>query len=183
MKSGQAWRFRVQSPSIWSCAERGLRVRRLKRKARGAKGAVVVSDEFDVDSHFPMHETFEDFAGQERNFIIDCYFNGIGFTVRAREQGHGFSGYEFGVYSETSWTNALGRLRHEVQRELATRYLSSKGSYQLLHDTMKGRIGSDGEGAVTVVVDGIELGLSEFGKILSTYEGWEFELKIIGSLE
>jgi hypothetical protein len=41
----------------------------------------------------------------------------------------------------------------------------------------------DGIRNPTLVVDGIELGLTELGKMLSTYEGWEFELKIIDSLE
>jgi hypothetical protein len=149
----------------------------------GEDGAPAVNDEFDLNSHFPMHETFEDFSGQERAFTIDCYFNGIGFTVRAREKVQGTSGYEFEVYSETSWPNALGRLRRKMRRELATRYLSSKGSHALLHDTMRGRIGFDGSSGVTLVVDGIGVGLSELGSMLSTFEGYEFELKILDSLE
>jgi hypothetical protein len=143
-----------------------------------------VSDEFDPGAHFPRQEIFEDFAGRMRGFSIECHFNGIGFTVRARENGNSVSGYEFAVYSETSWSNALGRLRRKIRRELATRYLSRSHGYpRLLHDRMKGRITYDSERGVGIVVDGTELTLDEFAQLLGTYEGWEFELTIVDSLE
>jgi hypothetical protein len=43
-----------------------------------------VSDELDFRAHFPMQEAFEDFAGRQREFSIECHFNAIGFTVHAR---------------------------------------------------------------------------------------------------
>ena len=32
---------------------------------------------------FPIREEVEDYAGQERVFVIDCHEGGLGFTVRA----------------------------------------------------------------------------------------------------
>jgi hypothetical protein len=143
-----------------------------------------VSDELDFRAHFPMQEAFEDFAGRQREFSIECHFNGIGFTIRAREKASPDSGYEFAVYSETSWSNALRRLRAKIRRELATRYLTRSHGYpRLLDDRMKGRVTFDSEHGVGLVVDGTELTLDEFAQLLSTYEGWEFELNIVDSLE
>ena len=51
----------------------------------------------DWRSDFPLREEAEDFSGKTRTFLIDCYEAGLGFTVRAQEQGaeeNGFSACE-----------------------------------------------------------------------------------------
>jgi hypothetical protein len=70
---------------------------------------------------FPMREEVEDYAGTARGFVIICHETGLGFTVRAEEEGSRGPGYEFAVYSETSPYSALGRLRQKMYRGLATR--------------------------------------------------------------
>ena len=138
----------------------------------------------DWRTDFPIHDEIEDYAGLLRRFVITCHEGGLGFTVRASEEGRDGLGYEFGAYSETSPYSALGRVRQKMQRCLATRHLaSSDGDRRMLHDELRGRITSDGVGGVTLVVDGTPLSIDDLQSILSTHEGWEFEMRIVDALE
>jgi hypothetical protein len=133
---------------------------------------------------FPLREEVEDFSGKARTFVINCHETGLGFTVRAEEQGVDGTGYEFGAYSETTPYCALGRLRHKMYRALATRHITgSPGNYRMLHDSLSGRITSDGECGILLVVDGVPLSLEELGSVLGSHEGWSFELQITDALE
>jgi hypothetical protein len=133
---------------------------------------------------FPILEIVEDFAGKQRKFIINCHEGGLGYTVRASEEGKDGLGYQFAAYSETSPYSALGRVREKLSRGLATRHITtSHGDVRMLHDRLKGRITSAGEGRVAVVVDGIPLGIEEIETFLRSREGWELELRIVDSLE
>ena len=94
------------------------------------------------------------------------------------------AGYEFAAYSETSPYSALGRLRQKMYRGVATRHISgSPGAYQMLHDKLSGRITSDGNGGVVLVVDGLAVGAENLASILLTHEGWSFDLQIVDGLE
>jgi len=133
---------------------------------------------------FPIRENVEDFAGKQRTFVIDCHEGGLGYTVRASEEGKKSLGFEFAAYSETSPYSALGRVRDKMSRGLATRYTTTgHGDRRMLHDTLRGRITSAGEGRVALVVDGIAMGIEEIETFFQSHEGWEFELRIVDSLE
>lgn len=133
---------------------------------------------------FPMREEVEDHAGKARVFVISCHEGGLGFTVRAEEEGAHGTGYEFAAYSETSPYSALGRLRQKMYRGLATRHIRGRhGGYQMLHDTLSGRIMSDGKGAVVLVIDGVPLSMDDLSSILASHEGWGFEIKMVDALE
>ncbi len=133
---------------------------------------------------FSMREEVEDHAGRTRTFVINCHEGGLGGTVRAQEDGRRGAGYEFAAYSETSPYSALGRLRQKMYRGVATRHISgSPGAYQMLHDKLSGRITSDGNGGVVLVVDGLAVGVENLASILLTHEGWSFELQIVDGLE
>ena len=133
---------------------------------------------------FPIHETVEDHSGRDRSFVIRCHQGPAGYTVRASEEGTDEPGYEFAAFSETSPYSALGRVRDKMSREVATRYLSVKRQGpRMLHDTLKGRISSDGEGGVLLVVDGAGLRSEDLETLLLSREGWEFELRITDALE
>jgi hypothetical protein len=54
------------------------------------------------EGDFPMWEEVEDCAGKARAFVITCHEAGLGFTVRAVEEGRRGAGYEFAAYIETS---------------------------------------------------------------------------------
>jgi hypothetical protein len=122
---------------------------------------------------FPIHQEVEDFSGRKRSFVIECHEGPLGFTVRASEVGKKGLGYEFASYSETSPYSALGRVRKKLSRGLATRHITtSHGGLRMLHDRLKGRITSAGEGRVALVVDGIPLGIEDIKTFLQSYEGW-----------
>ena len=141
-------------------------------------------DDLGWDADFPMREEVEDYAGTARVFVITCHEGGLGFTVRAEEEGSAGTGYEFAAYSETSPYSALGRLRQKMYRGLATRHISgSSGVYRMLHDRLSGRITSDGEGGVVLVVDGTPLGIDDLASILASHEGWGFDMQIVDALE
>ena len=135
-------------------------------------------------SDFPIREQVEDYTGRMRSFVVNCHEDGLGFTVRAEEEGRGGAGYEFAAYSETSPYSALGRVRQKMHRGLATRHVTgSPGDYRMLHDRLSGRITSDGKGGLLLIVDGIALGLEDLASILGSHEGWAFELQIVDGLE
>jgi len=136
------------------------------------------------EEDFPIREEVEDHAGRRRAFVINCYEGGLGFTVRAEEEGSPDAGYQFAAYSEISPYSALGRLRRKMRRGLATRHLTgSPGAYEMLHDKLSGRITSDGNGGVVLVVDGKAVGIENLIAMLLTHEGWECELQIVDALE
>jgi hypothetical protein len=136
------------------------------------------------EGDFPIREEVEDHAGRRRVFVINCHEAGLGFTVRAEEEGSPGAGYQFAAYSETSPYSALGRLRQKMYRGVATRHITgSPGAYAMLHDKLTGRITSDGNGGVVLVVDGKVFGIENLAAMLLTHEGWEFELQIVDALE
>jgi acylphosphatase len=53
----------------------------------------------------------------------------------------------------------------------------------MLHDGLDGRITSDADGQVVVVVDGVPLGMEKVESLLRSHEGWSFSLQIVDSLE
>ena len=136
------------------------------------------------NNDFPIEEEVEDHGGRTRLFLITCHEGPLGFAVRAQEKEAQGAGYEFAAYSETSPYSALGRLRQKMYRGLATRYITmSTHGYRMLHDKLSGRIASDGHGGAVVVVDGIALSIDDLAHILTSHEGWSFDLKIIDSLD
>ena len=138
----------------------------------------------DWQSDFPIREEFEDSSGKRRMFVITCHEGGLGYTVRACEEGTEHLGYEFAAYSETSPYSALGRVREKANRRLAKRHITdAAGSYQMLHDELRGRVTSDGDGGVVLVVDGIPLGIEDLESFLRSREGWEFRLRIVDALK
>jgi len=118
----------------------------------------VKKDKQDWGADFPMREEVEDYTGRVRAFVINCHEGGLGFTVRAEEEGRRGDGYQYAAYSETSPYRALGRLRQKMRRALATRHVTgSPGAYRMLHDKLSGRVTSDEKAGVALVVDGIAL--------------------------
>ena len=53
----------------------------------------------------------------------------------------------------------------------------------MLHDKLSGRIMSDGNGGVVLVVDGLAVGAETLATMLLTHEGWSFDLQITDGLE
>ena len=133
----------------------------------------------DPDQDFPFREEFTDCAGQTRPFVISYFHASLGFGVQAEEEGKNGQGFFFREFDATSPYLALGRLRGRIQKALATRHIEERdrGNFQATHRTLRGRISySDDE--VAFVIDGKLLTLRQFGKMVETYEGFEFRLDI-----
>ena len=133
----------------------------------------------DPDKDFPIRQAFTDCAGQTRHFVISYFPASLGFGVQAQEEGKDGQGFFFREFDATSPYLALGRVRGRIETALATRHIEQRvpGNFQTTHQTVRGRISySDGE--VAFVIDGQLLTLQQFGKMVETFEGFEFRLDI-----
>lgn len=133
----------------------------------------------DPDKDFPIRQAFTDCAGQPRHFVISYFHASLGFGVQAEEEGKDGQGFFFREFDATSPYLALGRIRGRIEKTLATRHIEQRepGNFQATHRTVRGRISySDGE--VAFVIDGQLLTLQQFGKMVETFEGFEFRLDI-----
>ena len=118
-----------------------------------------------------------DFAGQTRKFRVTLQELSGGYGVYAVEDAEGDDGYEFRAFSSIDPFHALADLRKRVPKLLATRHLVKKdGRFSATHDRLRGRIAYGG-----VVVDGIFLTIDELAELIQTYEGFQFDLKIVDS--
>jgi hypothetical protein len=128
---------------------------------------------------FPVREGVEDALGRQIHFIISSDTVALGHTLTAREECREGMGYEFSAFSETNPSNALFNLREKMHRTLAMRHITRRGTrYQMLHDTIRGRITWSKDNGLALVVDGIPLDLDDLREILETHEGWQFRLEI-----
>ena len=130
-------------------------------------------EELSPEEFFPTIESFPDFSGERREFVIELEIQSRGYFLRANERRtDGEAGYTFGAYAPGDPFFARGQLRDRIRRGLATRYLIVEhGRRALSHDRLKGTIGFGG-----VIVDGEFITFQEFCSILDTYEGFQFSL-------
>ena len=137
------------------------------------------SQDDDPDKDFPIRQAFTDCAGQTRHFVITYFPVRLGFGVQAEEEGKDGQGYFFREFDAMSPYLALGRVRGRIEAALATRHIEQQepGDFQATHRTVRGRI-SYCDDAVAFVIDGQLLTLQQFGKMLATFEGFEFQLDI-----
>ena len=125
---------------------------------------------------FPATEEFVDFAGRIRTFNLEQYpVPGGGHGVAAVEDAAGDDGYVFRAFSVVDPFHALGELRRRIPKLLSIRHLFERdGQQSLTHDRLRGHISYGG-----VVVDGIFLTFEQLAELLQTYEGFQFDLKIV----
>lgn len=137
------------------------------------------SNDEDPDKDFPIRQAFTDCSGQARHFLITYFPLQHGFGVHAEEEGKDGQGYFFREFDAVSPYLALGRIRGRIRTELATRHIEQRepGDFQMTHQTVRGRV-SYSKRAVAFVIDGQLLTLEQFGKMVETFEGFEFRLDI-----
>ena len=141
------------------------------------------SNDDDPDRDVPIRQAFTDCSGQTRHFVITYYPLRLGFGVHAEEEGKDGQGYFFREFDAASPYLALGRVRGRIERALATRHIERRhqpdveGDYQMTHQTVRGRV-SYAENEVAFVIDGQRLTLQQLGKMIETFEGYEFRLDI-----
>ena len=126
---------------------------------------------------FPKMEEFVDFAGRTRKFTLEQFPVPLGYGVCASEDVEGDDGYVFRAYSTVDPFHALGDLRRRIRKLLSVRHLiEHDGRLVPTHDRLRGRIAYGG-----VVVDGIFLTFDQLAELLQTYEGFQFDLRIVDS--
>ena len=128
-------------------------------------------------SDFPRKEEFVDFAGRTRTFTVELNELPWGHGVHAIEDVEGDDGYEFRAFSAVDAFHALALLRQRIPKLLSVRHLLEQdGTLSLTHDRLRGRVAYGG-----VVVDGIFLTFDRLAELIQTYEGFQFDLKIVDS--
>jgi len=130
-----------------------------------------------------MEETYADFAGRERRFKTTLRETPGGLSAESVEMKDGPGGYRFQVVVPSGAAgSAYSELRKKMHRVLSTRHLKRDGgSWLPAHDVLRGRITSDPDaGEPLVIIDGEALDWAQFGRLLLTHEGFEFELALIG---
>ncbi|WP_404478945.1 hypothetical protein [Novosphingobium sp. BL-52-GroH] len=93
-------------------------------------------------------------------------------------------GYQFQALGEAGVDpfDLLARLLKRIRRALAQTHLVERGQRWEIDDRLvRGRITSDLDRPTStpvVIIDGREISWNDFGEMLLTFEGWQFELAI-----
>lgn len=127
-----------------------------------------------------------DCEGHPHDFHFRLCLIGPGVMLDAFElQGGNPAGYQFQILGdpEEDPFSLLGRLVEKIRRALAVKHLE-QGSLglQVAGQVVRGRFEWDDqqEGRLpVVVVDGREISWDHFGRMLMSFEGWQFRLQIL----
>lgn len=145
----------------------------------------------DFDNHplDPISITAAD--GVIHEFHFQTRLLGAMVTLEAYEiKGGEPSGYQFQLIGEPGEDRfvQLGRLVERIRSTLATNYLEDgKYGLQIKDMEVKGKIEADMSDEADVfaprlpmlVIDGRDVSWDEFGKMLMTFEGFQFKLEIV----
>ena len=132
-----------------------------------------------------------DIGGEVHQFHFRARLLGIpGVALDAFELRDGEpAGYQFQILGESDADILvlLGRLIERIRRALSIEHLvpGSLGPQIANQGTVRGRVGWDpkSEGLPLLVIDGREFTFEQFGRMLMTYEGWNFKLSIYDKSE
>jgi hypothetical protein len=137
------------------------------------------------------HTPFEpigltDCMGETHEFHFRTRLFGTGLALEAFELRDGYpGGYQFEVIGnpEEDQLALLGRLIERMRRALAIKHLvDDKLGLQIAdHQIVRGLITWDENSEdrmPLLVIDGREISWDEFGRMLMTFEGWQFKLEI-----
>jgi hypothetical protein len=132
-----------------------------------------------------------DSTGEIHEFRFRTHLFGTGVAINAFELRDGHpSGYQFQIIAdpEEDLLAVLGRLLEKIRRALSTKHLTD-GEYGMQiadHQTVRGRIEWDDahNGRVPLlIIDGREIAWDELGRMLMSFEGWQFKLSIADKSE
>ena len=126
-----------------------------------------------------------DCAGEKHEFHFGIRLLGHLMALDAFELKAGVpGGYQFEILGEPDgepWP-LLGSLVERMRRSLSVRYLeSSEDGVRIADQTVCGRIEWDasGDGRVPLlVIDGQDVSWDEFGRMLMSFEGWQFRVAL-----
>ena len=132
-----------------------------------------------------------DCTGVVHEFHFRTNLFGPGVAIDAFELRDGDpAGYQFQIIGEPEedLLALLGRLIQKMRRALATKYLTD-GEYGLQitdHQVVQGKIEADldqDDRVPLLVIDGKEITWDEFGRMLMTFEGFQFKLVVADKSE
>jgi hypothetical protein len=126
-----------------------------------------------------------DCAGEAHEFHFRTHLLGSMVALDAFElKGGEPAGYKFQILGdpEGDVLSLLGRLVERIRRSLSVKHLEqSQHGLQIAAQTVRGRIEWDEteDGRLPlVVIDGRDISWEEFGRMLMTFEGWQFRMEI-----
>ncbi len=126
-----------------------------------------------------------DCAGEQHEFHFQIRLLGDVMALEAFELKAGVpGGYQFEILGESDGEPLplLGQLIERMHRGLSVRYLArDEDGARIADQTVSDRIEWDasGDGRVPLlVIDGREVSWDEFGRMLMSFEGWQFRLAI-----
>ena len=129
--------------------------------------------------------TLRDCEGARHEFHLMTHMVPTGLAIEAREIfDDGRMGYEFSVLGAfgCSQEDLILDLYELMKKGLSQKYLKKyRGHKQIKDMTVVARITSDRNSEwrmPMVVIDGKEITWDEFGRMLTTFEGWMFKLEI-----
>jgi hypothetical protein len=137
------------------------------------------------------HVTFEpvrlaDCTGETHEFHFRTHLFGTGVAVDAFELRDGHpAGYQFQIIGDPQedLLVLLGRLIEKIRRGLSIKHVRNDefGLQIADHRVVRGTIewdDSQGGSVPLLSVDGREITWQEFGRMLMTFEGWQFKVEI-----
>ena len=126
-----------------------------------------------------------DCAGDAHEFRFLTRLLGDMVSLEALELKRGEpAGYQFQILGDPDddLLSLLGRLVERMRRSLALKHLEqSEYGLQIADQTVRARIEWDDtkDGRLPLlVIDGREVSWEEFGRMLMTFEGWQFRMEI-----
>ncbi len=127
-----------------------------------------------------------DCAGEIHEFHLRTHLFGPGVSLDAFELRDGSpGGYQFQIIGdpEDDLLVLLGRLIEKIRRALSVKHIVAGALGQQIadHRVVRGLIRWDDahKGRIPrLVIDGREITWEDFGRMVMTYEGWQFKLQL-----
>jgi hypothetical protein len=132
-----------------------------------------------------------DCNGEVHEFHFRTNLFGPGVPIDAFELRNGDpAGYQFQIIGEPEedFLVLLGRLIQKMRRALSTKHLT-QGQFGVQiadHGVVRGKIewDDDYDGRVPLlIIDGKEITWNDFGRMLMSFEGWQFKLTVADKSE
>ena len=153
----------------------------------------MISEMYELDFEHPEFQpiTLKDVDGFSHEFRFRTFIIPTGISIEALEVRNGeLAGYEFQVIGdiEADPLELFGQLFERIRKALSMKHIDT-GEYglQISDDgIVRGRIEWDDESDGKIprlVIDGKSVSWEEFGRMLMTYEGWNFKMEIFDRSE
>jgi hypothetical protein len=131
-----------------------------------------------------------DCTGNVHEFHFRVRLFGPGVAIDAFELRHGEpSGYQFQIIGDPNQDLLVlfGQMVGRIRRALSTKHLTNGSlGLQIADRIVRGKIewDDDHEGRLPIlIIDGREVKWDEFGRMLMSFEGWQFRLNILDKSE